>query len=179
MDLQKLYLTTDGRIGRQTWWIGGIILAIINLVISLLLLPIIGLGGPNMAALMQAQSDPEAIAAMAAGALQTSAWASLVLFLIFVYPAYCLSVKRRHDKNNDGKDVLAYFALTLVLMLVQALGLGYTMTEVGGLMLPMPSLLTSGLGLIVGVFGIYLLVVLGFLKGTEGDNTYGPDPLRS
>ena len=179
MDLQKLYLTTDGRIGRQTWWIGGIILAVINLVISMLLLPIIGLGGPNMAALMQAQADPQAIAAMAASAVQTSAWASLVLFLIFAYPAYCLSLKRRHDKNSDGKDVLAYFALTLLLLLVQAFGLGYTMTDVGGVMLPMPSTLFSGLGLITGVFGIYLLVVLGFLKGTDGDNSYGPDPLRS
>jgi uncharacterized membrane protein YhaH (DUF805 family) len=33
------------------------------------------------------------------------------------------------------------------------------------------------LSLVVGVFAIYLLVVLGFLRGTVGPNQYGPDPL--
>lgn len=179
MDFQKLYLSTEGRIGRQSWWIGGIILAVINIIVSMILLPIIGLGAPNMAVLMQSQGDPAAMNAAIAGAMQASAWGSLILFLIFAYPAYCLSLKRRHDKNNDGKDVIAYFVLTLILLLVQALGMGYSMTDVGGVMMPMPSLLFSAIGLIVGIFGLYLLVVLGFLKGTEGDNAYGPDPLRS
>jgi len=39
-------------------------------------------------------------------------------------------------------------------------------------------LVVSGLGIIVGIYAIYLLVVLGFLKGTSGPNNYGPDPLQ-
>jgi uncharacterized membrane protein YhaH (DUF805 family) len=35
-----------------------------------------------------------------------------------------------------------------------------------------------GLSVIVGIFGLYMLVVLGFLKGTAGPNNYGPDPLQ-
>ena len=30
---------------------------------------------------------------------------------------------------------------------------------------------------LLGIFGIYLLVQLGFLKGTQGANSYGADPL--
>lgn len=179
MDFQYLYTKTDGRISRKTWWIGAIVLGVVNIVISLLILPLVGLGGPNMAAIMAAQSDPAQVAALVAGAVQASAWGSLILFLIFAYPAYCLSVKRRHDKNSAGRDVLIYFGVTIVVLLIQALGLGYTMTEIQGMVVPMPSLLFSIVGGVVAIFGLYMLVVLGFLKGTDGTNDYGPDPLIS
>ena len=29
----------------------------------------------------------------------------------------------------------------------------------------------------IGIFALYLLVVMGFLRGTPGPNQYGPDPL--
>jgi uncharacterized membrane protein YhaH (DUF805 family) len=41
----------------------------------------------------------------------------------------------------------------------------------------MPTMLFSALGIVSAIFGIYLLVVLGFLKGTAGANSYGADPL--
>lgn len=177
MDFQALYTRTDGRISRKTWWIGALLLAVVEVIISLLILPLVGLGGPNIAAITAAQSDPAQISALVTGAMQTSAWGSLVVFLIFAYPAYCVNVKRRHDRNNSGLDVLIYFVLTVVLLLVQALGLGYTVTEVQGIAIPMPSVLFSVIGAIVGIYGLYLLIVLGFLKGTPGTNNYGPDPL--
>ena len=34
------------------------------------------------------------------------------------------------------------------------------------------------IGGIFGIYAIYMLVVLGFLKGTSGPNNYGPDPLQ-
>lgn len=179
MDFQYLYTKTDGRISRRTFWIGAIILAVVNIVISLLILPLIGLGGPNIAAITASTTDPAQFSAVAAGVIQASAWGSLVVFLIFAYPAYCLSVKRRHDKNNSGRDVLIYFALAIVMLLVQALGLGYTITEVQGIPVPVPSPLFSVIGIAVGIFGLYMLVVLGFLKGTDGTNNYGPDPLAN
>lgn len=179
MDFQYLYTKTEGRISRKSWWIGAIVLAVANIVISMLILPLVGLGGPNMAAIMANTTDPAQIATIATGVIQASAWGSLVVFLIFAYPAYCLSVKRRHDKNNAGRDVLIYFGVTVVLLLIQALGLGYTMTDIQGVTVPMPSMLFSVIGAAVGIFGIYMLVVLGFLKGTDGSNDYGPDPLTS
>jgi uncharacterized membrane protein YhaH (DUF805 family) len=177
MDFKALYTTTDGRISRQTWWIGAVILGVTNIVITLLILPIFGLGMPDMAKLAAGGADAAAISAALSGSMQGAAWGSLVVFVLMAYPAYCLSVKRRHDKNNAGQDVLIYFGLTLVLLLVQALGFGYTMGEIGGISVPQPSAVYMVLGLIAGIFGIYMLVVLGFLKGTAGPNDFGPDPL--
>ncbi|MDC9823252.1 DUF805 domain-containing protein [Devosia sp. ZB163] len=177
MDFQYLYLRTDGRISRKTWWIGAIVLLVANLIISFLILPLVGLGGPNMAAIMANNTDPVQVAAIAGGIIQASAWGSLVVFLIFAYPAYCLSVKRRHDKNNNGRDILIYFAAIVVTLLVQALGFGFTVTDVQGVQVPTPNVLFSVIGFAVGVLGLYMLVVLGFLKGTNGTNDYGPDPL--
>lgn len=170
------FTTTTGRINRQPFWIGVIILAVVNIVISLLILPLVGLGMPNMATLATA-TDPAAMTATIEGAIKASAWASLVIFIIFAYPYYALAVKRRHDKDNAGLDVLIYLVLSGLLLLLQALGFAYSPTDVGGMMVPMPTMLFSVFGIVLLIYGIYLLVVLGFLKGTSGPNQYGPDPL--
>lgn len=126
---------------------------------------------------MAAADDPAAVSALIVGSMQTAGWASLVLFLLFAYPIYCISIKRRHDKNSKGTDVIGYLALTALLLLVQALGLGYGVTDMGGMPVATPSMLYGVLGFVTLVYAIYMLVVLGFLKGTEGPNQYGPDPL--
>ena len=177
MDFKALYTTTDGRISRKTFWISAIVLAVVNIVISLLILPLVGLGGPNMAAIVAAANDPAQVSSIVMGAVQSSAWGSLVVLAIFAYPYYCISVKRRHDKNNNGIDVVIYLALAALLLVVQGLGLGMSVVEVQGMTIPMPNTVFTVLGAIVGIFGLYLLVVLGFLKGTDGTNQYGPDPL--
>ncbi|MNU10754.1 hypothetical protein D3C72_2580940 [compost metagenome] len=52
------------------------------------------------------------------------------------------------------------------------------MTDMGnGIVMPTPDMWMSVLYLLLGIFGIYMLVQLGFLKGTPGPNSYGPDPL--
>jgi uncharacterized membrane protein YhaH (DUF805 family) len=176
-NIVPLYTTTDGRISRKTWWLAAIGIGVVSIVISMVIFPMVGLGGPSAAAIMAAADDPAAISALVSGALQASGWASLILFLLFAYPIYCISIKRRHDKNSKGTDVIGYLALTVLLLLVQALGMGYSVAVVNGTPVPMPSMIYIGLSLISLVYAIYMLVVLGFLKGTEGPNQYGPDPL--
>ena len=106
-----------------------------------------------------------------------SAWASLILFVIFAYPGYALSIKRRHDRDNNGMDFIIYLALTAIVLLLQALGIGWETTTVGSVAIPTPAMWLNLLNLALGIFAIYMLVVLGFLKGTAGPNQYGPDPL--
>ena len=174
------FTSMDGRIGRQSWWIGVVILIVINIIISFLILPLVGVSMmPNFAAMMADpnNADAQAIADSVASTMRTAGWVSLVIFLIFLYPSAALSIKRRHDKDNSGLDVWIYFGLTALLLLVQALGLFMTVTDIGGISMPTPSLPMTILQIIVGIYGIYLLVVLGFLKGTSGPNQYGPDPL--
>jgi uncharacterized membrane protein YhaH (DUF805 family) len=172
-----LLTSTQGRISRKSWWLGIVILIIVNLLITFLIFPMVGLGGPSAQAILDAANDPQKLTAVVTGSMQAAGWGSLILFVVFAYPQYALGVKRRHDKDNNGLDVIIFLAIMAVTFLIQALGLAYTVGNVGGVVVPVPSMLFSILGLVMLVYGIYMLVVLGFLKGTTGPNQYGPDPL--
>lgn len=174
----ELYTKTEGRISRKTFWLGILGLVVVNLLIAFLILPLVGVSMmPSFAGLTDPSADAAAISKMIIDTMRASAWASLVLFVIFAYPAYALMVKRRHDKDNNGMDVLIYLGLTALLLVVQALGIGYDVTTIGEISVPTPSLILTLLSAVVGIYAIYLVVVLGFLRGTAGPNQYGPDPL--
>jgi uncharacterized membrane protein YhaH (DUF805 family) len=149
----------DGRINRQAWWIGVVVLIVVAIALNFLLGAILGGGMPSIEQLM----DPAVMAAYA----QKQGWISLIIGLITAYPYIALSVKRRHDRDNNGYDAIGLIVFSLVWSLVQALGF------VGS---------TNPVYMIVSVifliYAIYILVQLGFLKGTAGPNSYGPDPLQ-
>lgn len=176
----------DGRIGRQTFWLGAIALVVVSIIISMLILPLLGLSlVPNLAGIVPpagTDADPakaaEAMSKLIADATSKSGWISLIMFVIFAYPFAALGIKRRHDRDNSGRDVLVYYGLTAVLLLIQALGLAYTTTDLGnGVLIPTPTMPMMIANFALAIYGLYLLVVLGFLKGTSGANQYGADPL--
>ena len=91
--------------------------------------------------------------------------------LLLAYPAAAVFAKRLHDRNKTGW--LA--ALLIVPMLVD------TWLDPSGSVTQTPLvhsiyLATSTMTLIVA---LWFLIELGFLRGTPGDNRYGPDPLAS
>lgn len=159
-NIVSLYTSLDGRIGRKTWWLWSIALGVVVFIVSWIIDTVLGV---NLVAIDPTQS-PAAVAAAANGIVQKSAWVSLAMLIIFGLPFLALMVKRRHDKDNSGLDVKIFYGLELLMLLVQGLGLGFG--PVG-----------MAFSAVVGIYGIYLLVVLGFLKGTTGSNQYGPDPL--
>ena len=151
-NLVALYTTTDGRISRKQWWIGVVGIIIASIVLAIIL-GLVGLGG-------------------------TSGWGQLIAFVILFYPNWCLGIKRRQDRDNNAMDFKVLMGVSGLLTLVQAFGIGVTMTDLGnGVIVPTPDMWLSILFMLLGVFGIYMLVQLGFLKGTPGANTYGADPL--
>jgi uncharacterized membrane protein YhaH (DUF805 family) len=176
-NIVSLYTSTEGRISRKSWWLGIIGIVIVNLIITFLIFPLVGLGGPSMQAITDAASDPAKLNALIIGSMQTSGWASLILFLIFAYPMYALFIKRRHDRDNNGLDAIIYLVVIAVFLLAQAFGLAYTVGEVAGVPMAQPTMIFSILGVVLFVYAIYMLVVTGFLRGTVGPNQYGPDPL--
>lgn len=150
--LKVLYTTTDGRISRKQWWLGVVGVIIASIVLTMIL-GLVGLGG-------------------------TSGWGQLIAYVILFYPNWCLGIKRRQDRDNNAMDFKILMGVSGLLTLVQALGIGMTMTDIGnGMMMPVPDMWLSVLYGLLGLFGIYMLVQLGFLKGTPGANSYGPDPL--
>lgn len=148
-NLVPLLTTTEGRISRQQWWIGTVVVIVASIVLGIVL-TIIGLG----------------------------AWGQLIASLALLYPSYCIGVKRRQDRDNNGLDVKILLGLSAMTSILQAFGIGVTMTDIGnGVMMPSPDLWLTLVYVALGILAIYLIVQLGFLKGTPGANSYGPDPL--
>ncbi|HZY68053.1 MAG TPA: DUF805 domain-containing protein [Devosia sp.] len=147
-----------GRISRQEWWIGVVVLVVIAVVLNFILGMIMGGAMPSVEQL----ADPAYVSAY----LQRMAWQSFIIGLLVAYPYIALSVKRRHDRDNNGLDAIGLIVLSLLWSLVQALGLIQSTSGVA-----------TVIGFVFGIYAVYLLVQLGFLKGTTGSNSYGPDPL--
>ena len=175
----SLYTTTNGRISRKQWWLGVLGLIVASIVLSVIL-SLFGISafGAMTAGIDPTNADPTAMSAALTDVMQKGAWAGLIMFLLLAYPGYCLSLKRRHDRDNTGRDLQIYMALNALVLLIQAVGLGYSTVDMGnGILMPTPSVLLSTVSIIIGIFGIYMLVMLGFLRGTIGSNSYGPDPV--
>lgn len=153
----SLFNGTAGRIGRRSWWMGVVILAVISIALTWIL-SLVGLG-PNRTT-------------------GSAGYAQLIVYLLLIYPSLCLSIKRRHDRDNNAMDIKIITAVSAVLTVLQTFGVGITPTDVGGgVMMPMPAIWLTALYVILGIAGIYMLVMLGFLRGTVGNNSYGPDPV--
>jgi len=145
MDFSYLYMSTEGRIGRQSWWIGYVVIVVIVLVISMI---VSGLFGPLSIA---------------------TRLINLIITLAIAYPAYALSAKRFQDRNKSGALAAILVGIAILLALLQLFGL--TGNPVN------PNALGIVLNLALVVVGIWFLVELGILRGTIGENQYGPDPV--
>lgn len=115
MDWKYLFTSLEGRIGRQSYWMGILAMAVIGVAASLL---DVMLGTMN-------ERGYGIISGLAG--------------LIMIYPAIVLYAKRWHDRNKSG-----WWSL---IALVPIIG------------------------------GIWMLIELGFLKGTAGPNRFGPEPV--
>ena len=155
------FTSMEGRIGRQSWWIGIIILAVVGFILNWILGMVMGAG---MSFDLAAMATPEGMAALA-GAMQRAAWVGLIVSIVLAYPYVALGVKRRHDRDNNGMDVIGFIVFSLIYNVL------------GGLGLTVGNILGTILGIVFLVYAIYIIVVLGFLKGTAGPNQYGADPL--
>lgn len=119
-----LLLSLNGRIGRQQFWIGFVILIVISLILQFI-----------MSALgFSTQIDP------ITGEIPDGFWIGfLVPILITLWPSICIYGKRYHDRNKS--------AWWMMIIFIPLIGI------------------------------IWMIIELGFLKGTEGSNVYGDDPL--
>jgi len=116
MDWTYLFTSLEGRIGRQSYWMGVVAISVIGLVAALLDV-VLGTMNEN-------------------GYGIVSAIATIVL----IYPSIVLYAKRWHDRGKSGWWTL--------ILLVPVIG------------------------------GLWMLIECGFLRGTDGPNRFGADPLR-
>ncbi|XSG81627.1 MAG: DUF805 domain-containing protein [Methyloligella sp. ZOD6] len=152
MDWKTVYLTLRGRIARQTFW-----LAMIPLLIAYWLATFV------VQLMASSMAGNQIMGALASGMMMVVSAAFLIGFI-----AVC--VKRLHDRNKSTWWMAGLYAVSL-LGVVVATSSGLAMTPVG-----FTSLGTMLAALWLGIL-LWLIVELGILKGTEGPNAYGPDPL--
>ena len=145
----------DGRLNRQAWWLSTIALIVAGIVINLILGAIMGTG---LMLSLEQMADP--------AVMQKYMWQNAIVALITAYPSLALAIKRRHDRNNNGYDAAALIIIGVLYSLLGAVGV----VTMGGTVQMI-------FGLVFLVLGIWVIIQLGFLKGTAGPNNYGPDPL--
>lgn len=89
-------------------------------------------------------------------------------------------MKRQHDRDKSGTIILIYLILTFVVGVVSGLLIPTDLTDPNAALEYINSpvfWVFQAMNLILSGLAIYLLVVCGFFKGTDGPNQYGPDPL--
>ena len=89
-DYQRLYLTTEGRIGRQDFWMG-----ILGFVVAGIILSII-------------------IYAVAGSTSFTARLLNFIVQLLFAYPSYALLMKRFHDRDKPESYAVIIVGLSLL-----------------------------------------------------------------
>ena len=171
----ELFTSFDGRIPRGSFWLG-----------------ILGIIVASFAAIF-------ILGAIFAGMGSVPSIIPLIISLLLLYPAVAISVKRLHDRNKPAMPWIAIFFLPgFIANIMQSFQIDYTMMsmeelanaggmqDTGGMMamlgmgaqdILIPGKIAMAVGFISMIVGLWALVELGFLKGTTGENSYGPDPL--
>ena len=153
MDWKYLFTSFEGRIGRLRWWAG-----LIGLSLA---------GGLFFAVMSPDRSSASQILALLTGSA------------VFIYAWIALMKKRLNDRERPIWYLYVFLAPGFISNVLFVTGLGYNMTDMGGAQVPILTTLSWIISGAAYVVGIWSLVELGILKGTTGQNLYGPDPLAS
>ena len=157
MDISDLIGFT-GRINRARWWLWIILMAAIWAPIFFMLVAIFGVGGELTAPIRSVASS------------RTIAMIQIIGLAVTGYPSTALAVKRLNDRDRPRLLAFVFWAPSVQYILSELLGLPTSLemysTEFG-MMIETISILLS----------IWAFIELGILKGTNGPNQHGPDPL--
>ncbi len=91
-------------------------------------------------------------------------WVILIaLYIPVIWASWAVGAKRLHDRNKSGWWLLLFYIAPTALQAI-----GNQLESPLSLVFNLPAL---------AIF-IWMIVELGFLRGTDGPNEYGPDPLQ-
>jgi uncharacterized membrane protein YhaH (DUF805 family) len=86
----------------------------------------------------------------------------IILYIPLLWIGLAIGAKRLHDREKSAWWLLLFYAAPSVLS-----GAANRMDDIGGGVLHLASF----------AIAVWAIVELGFLRGTPGPNSYGPDPL--
>ncbi|WP_105902848.1 DUF805 domain-containing protein [Vibrio gangliei] len=97
-----------------------------------------------------------------------ASYTGVVIFIVsaaLLWPDLAVTAKRWHDRNKSNWWLLMHIPLLI----------GRIMTPTAGMEAAQP-IWQTGMSVLALVCGIWMLVECGLLKGSQGDNRYGPEP---
>jgi uncharacterized membrane protein YhaH (DUF805 family) len=160
MTLGDKLFSFEGRLGRRDWWLLSLALAIFQMLASELIIFV--LYGPSSTAIAWALGKLDSSHQTAGAVIAMS------VNVVTQWPGFALIIKRRHDRDASGAlFVVLESALLLITYGLQ--GLILAQVEIGRMALFAASL--AGLAV-----QTWIVIGLGFLKGTSGSNRFGPSP---
>jgi len=161
MPLRQLLLSFKGRINRAPYWIVTIGFWIV--IVTFFTLMVTG------EFQMLVDGDPATAEPFNLIILMAIIAVSFALLVSFAYAQLTIMAKRLHDRNKSAWWILFYYAALTSPSWVMMLGL-----LTGSAVLLLLGVLAN---YIAGIVWLWFFVELGFLKGSQGPNRFGPDPL--
>lgn len=156
MSWGDIFFAFHGRISRKVYWISSSLIALAGLLFNALLADL-ATGQPIAAAIWERPADQSR--------LWVPVW--LAYFVFVAWPFSAVAAKRLHDRERPLWIWYAYYALSLVLVLVPLRTTsGTEMSMIGEVVSTVLVLSTA-----------YIFFELNILRGTPGPNAYGGDPL--
>ncbi len=146
------YFRFSGRLNRKPYWLRHLVIYVVMFLAFMV--PALLLGGPSRVSAGSGLSVMDAILIIIFG----------IVLLVAMFMSIAIQVRRLHDRNKSGWWLLFF----LLLPYVAQFGLAATGN-------PTLAMVGAAVGVVIS---IWYLVELGFLRGTEGPNRFGPDPLR-
>jgi uncharacterized membrane protein YhaH (DUF805 family) len=168
------FIGFDGRIGRKSWWLGTLVMVILIILLYVIL-------GAIMGTSMMAMVDPTNLKdpVFMQSALKSSQIQGLIGTIIFLYPGLALTAKRLNDRERPSWLKYVFYAPAVLSAGLGVFGLTQVMTDVGGQVVPYPTTLGTVLAVLTYIAGIWALIELGFMRGTDGPNRFGADPIAN
>jgi uncharacterized membrane protein YhaH (DUF805 family) len=162
MNLTKLLFSFKGRIRRLHWWIAALAVGAVSGALTTILELAAKASGSAMI-------DPETHAIEPTGLFGI---ALLAVGFANSWINFALCVKRLHDRDRTGWWLVVQSLVLILAVIVTVIAIALSKEQ------PTGWYVVAGIvGLIALISSVWLFVEIGFLRGTQGPNRFGPDPL--
>jgi uncharacterized membrane protein YhaH (DUF805 family) len=162
MSLTELLFRFKGRINRKPWWLASLAVGIATSLITAILEFGARVSGNTAVDPGTQLSEPTGIIGLAV----------LAVGLANTWIAFALCVKRLHDRDRTG-----WWLVWQSLVLMLAVILIVVAIAVPSEQAPLWYALVGGASVAAFAISVWLFVEIGFLRGAQGPNRFGPDPL--
>ncbi len=171
MSIKQLFFSFEGRIGRLHYWLG-MLIALGPLLLPATLNDLVHL---DIIDLPFSFSSPIVV------------WLAIIWAFVGFYIAAAISCKRLHDRGRRKWWIVPLLFFTFLLVPVDEENMFSKMIlsthfyllewDISPAMTSFVLYIVVGLFVLSFVIALWMLIELGFLRGTKGDNKYGADPL--